>query len=198
MPIRFLVVAVAFLAVDGAQAAGPREIFTSSAVLQAVAADPPATRLLVGDDAPAFSYMGVDGDWHRSADLCADRPVLLVFGAREENLVELERSRQLFQDLGVTPVVVLDRRTGAVNSVAKRLGLTSNLVADPKCAIADLYNSIDPLNHRHSPSFFVLDQNRTIRAIGHGELPTSIQMLILSARGLGLPLPESAWSVVTG
>lgn len=197
MPIRFLVVAVTLLASTGVQAAD-QETFIGTPFLNAVSAEPSATRLLVGDDAPTFSYLGVDGQWHRSADLCANRAILLVFGARDENLAEIERSRSLFDDLGVTPVVVLDRRCGAASSAAKRLGLTSHVVADPKCAIADLFNSIDPLNHHAAPSFFVIDGNGTIRTIGHGQLPTSLQMLIFSARGLGLPLPESAWSALAG
>lgn len=120
---------------------------------------------------------------------------MLVFGARESDLLELESSRELFRDLGVTPVVVMDRRTSGANRYAQRLGITSTIIADPKCAIGDLYNSIDPLSHRHAPSFFVVDERRMIRALGHGKLPSSMTMLFLAAQGLGLPLPDSYWSL---
>jgi hypothetical protein len=99
--------------------------------------------------------------------------------------------------MGITPVVVIDRRVSSARSMANRLQLTSSVVTDPKCAIADLFNSVDPLNHRHSPSFFVVDQNRTVRALGHGTLPTPIRMLVIAARGLGRPLPDAAWSYLT-
>jgi alkyl hydroperoxide reductase subunit AhpC len=81
--------------------------------------------------------------------------------------------------------------------MAARNGFTSPVVADPKCAIADLFNSLNPLNHRHAPGFFVIDEQGTIRALQHGPLPSSIEMLMVSARGLGRALPESAWTWVT-
>lgn len=200
---RFLLVAVAMLAVESAQAAdvGPWDDPIRSATLavwNVAAAGPPSTHLEVGDQAPSFSYLGNDGAWHRSVDLSAEGAILLVFGAREPNLVELENARGLFADLGITPVIVMDRSASSARSVAQRLGITSPVMLDPKSAIGDLFNSIDPLNHRHAPSFFVLDEKRTIRALGHGEIPSAIEMLLHSARGLGRPLPESAWSSVAG
>src|SRR5206468_3536625 len=72
-----------------------------------------APGLAVGDPAPAFSYLGVDGRWHRSRDLTARGAMLLVFGARESQLLDLEAARSAFGALGVQTVVVLDMRTGS-------------------------------------------------------------------------------------
>ena len=78
--------------------------------LQAVAPDSPATRLLVGDRAPVFSYLAPDGRWYKFSELCARGPVLLLFGAGESDLKSLENVLPLFADLGVTPAAVVDRR----------------------------------------------------------------------------------------
>lgn len=203
MPIRYLVVA-ALLAATGAQAADlgrtwedPPRIGVETS-LRFTADEPPPTRLLVGDEAPSFSYLDTEGAWQRSLDLTENHPVLLVFGASEEWLADLGNTRGMFEDLGVVPVIVTDRRAGSARSMATRMGLSAPIVTDPRLAIGDLFNTLNPLTHRHSPSFFVIDERRTIRALQRGPLPNSFQVLLASARGLGLALPESAWSRVTG
>jgi peroxiredoxin len=201
MPFRCLLVVMAILVTSNSYAAN-RDLASDhpndGAALklwERAAAEAPATHLLVGDAAPSFSFHGADGAWHPFFDPSRQGALMLVFGARESDLLELESARELFRDLGVTPVVFMDRRTSGANRFAQRLGITSTIVSDPKCAIADLYNSIDPLSHRHAPSFFVLDERRTIRALGHGKLPSSMTILFLAAQGLGLPLPDSYWSL---
>jgi hypothetical protein len=52
-------------------------------------------------------------------------------------------------------------------------------------AIADLYNCVDWNGPSHSPSFFVLDEEHRIRALGRGELPTVKELIETSTRGLG-------------
>ena len=202
MPFRSTVAVLALLLVSTAQAdvrGGPEnDRGAGDVTLWLQALDPPATTLAVGDEAPAFSYLGDDGAWHRFSDVNARGPVLLLFGAREDELLAVEKQRALFHDVGILPVAVLDRRVSAAGAVSRRLGITSTVLADPKCAIADLYNSLNPLNHRHAQSFFVLDGRGTIRAMSHGALPSALDLVVLSARGLGLPLPESVWSAVIG
>ena len=204
MPRATLLAGLALLIACAAQAADhrlPADDPVNSAATSlwhVTAPDPPTLFLQVGDEAPAFSYLGPDGGWHEFKDLSAHRSLLLIFGARQEDLRSLEEARSLFHDLGVTPVVVIDRRTGAAASLARRLELSCPIITDPICAIGDLFNSLDPLSRHHAPAFFVVDEARTIRALGHGVLPSPIQMLWVTARGLGRPLPESAWSVFSG
>ena len=150
--------------------------------------------LIVGDPAPAFSYLGLDGAWHDSRRLGTGDAVLLVFGARNEELVGLDRMQSAFDELGVHSVAVLDMRAGSAVRLARRLALTCRVVVDPKCAIAGLYGSLDPVTRRHAPAFFVVDARGTIRGVGRGSLPSAHELITISARSLGQPLPAN-WSV---
>ncbi len=155
-----------------------------------ITVEPPATRLVVGDAAPEFSYLGPDGRWHRASELLARGSVLLVFGADDRELLAMEQARDAFLDLGVVPAFVLDVGPGQVASLQRRLRLASPLLSDPRRAIAELYNSVDPHTARHAPGFFVLDAKHTIKAIGHGAIPPTERMLALSAELLGRPLQQ--------
>lgn len=157
-----------------------------------VAPEPGTADLRVGDPAPMFSYIGADGRWHRSEDLLVTGPVLLVFGAAEEDLASIESLRSVFADLGVDPVPVMPMATRSTAAMARRLGLAKPPIADPMCVIAGLYQSIDPANTRHSASYFVVDGRRIVRAMRHGALPPAEILLATSARSLGLRLPASA------
>jgi peroxiredoxin len=203
MPHRWLAAAFALLLPCTASAAdrlSPPEIVPQSvtaSVWDQVVVDPPETRLEVGDRAPAFSYLAPDGHWHRFSDI-ASGPLLLVFGATDQELEEIADARSVFHDLGVTPVAVVDLRIGSAGALARRLNLPTSLITDPKRAIAALYNSLDPQSLAHSPSFFVLDEKRTIRALDHGPLPSAMEMLTVSAHSLGRALPRSAWLFMNG
>ena len=154
--------------------------------------EPPTTRLVVGDQAPEFSYLGVDGMWHRAADLLGQGRVVLIIGADEAELRAQDGARDAFLDLGIVPAFLLDMRPGSVASLQRRLGLKSALVSDPQRAIAELYNSVDPVTARHAPAFFVVDGAHTIRALCHGAILPPDRLLALSARSLGLPVPQAA------
>jgi peroxiredoxin len=155
----------------------------------------PTTFLEVGDTAPAFSYLDTDGRWH-SFDRLLDRgPVLLLFGATDDDLRGIERARNVFVDLGTLPVVAMDRRAGSAAKLARSLDVSSPVISDPRCAIASLFNSLDPVTHRHSPAFFVLDGKRTVRMVGHGALPATMELVSATARGLGKALPPSAFTL---
>ena len=51
---------------------------------------------------------------------------------------------------------------------------------------------MDGSTQGHAPSFFVIDETRKIRALGHGPLPAPLELLAVSSYSLGRPLPESA------
>ena len=193
---RFIFAAMAALVASGARAAEPT--WSPPATEHEAQAAPAwasdiTSSLSVGDPAPAFSYLGIDGGWHDSRGLWANGPVLLVFGAAREQLVELDRARSALGDLGVRTAAVLDMRAGSAAKLARRLELALGVVVDPQCAIAGLYGSIDPVTRHHAPSFFVLDARGTIRGGGRGPLPPMRRLSTITARSLGQPLPVS-WS----
>lgn len=161
-------------------------------VQHSLSAGSPVTFLEVGDVAPSFSYLDVDDVWRSFGRLLDRGPVVLLFGASDEDVRGVERMRRAFAELGVTPVVAMDRRSGSASKVARRLDVSGPVIADPRCAIATLYNSLDPLTHRHAPAFFVVDGERRIRSVEHGPIPQTLQLIGAVARGLGRPLPASA------
>jgi peroxiredoxin len=147
----------------------------------------------VGDRAPEFSFLGTDGRWHALHELLLQGDVMLVFGAREEALREIESMRSIFTDLGVQPVAVLDMSAGSASRYSKRLEIGIPIVSDSQCAIGDLFGSLDPSTRRHAPGYFVVDGKGLIRAYKRGPLPPARRLLAAAARGLSRPLPESAW-----
>jgi peroxiredoxin len=154
------------------------------------AAEPPIPRVRIGDPAPNFAFIAADGKWRRLSDLLAQGPVLLVFGARDADLRAIEAARPAFRELEVVPAAVMDMRSGSIGSLAKRLGLTFPILSDSQRAIAELFNTVDPASHRHSPSFFVVDRLGTVRHMGRGMLPDSQFLVESSALGLGKPVPD--------
>ena len=166
----------------------------TSASWNRMAAEPPVTFLKEGDRAPLFSYLGTDGKWHKFSELISQNAVLLVFGATDPELNALEAARPGFDDLGIKTIAVVDMRASAAARLSERLHLSTPLISDPMRAIGQIYNCLDPVHQRHSPSFFVLDNRRTIRAIGRGSIPPAVRLLAVSANALGKELPSSQWT----
>src|SRR5439155_16146819 len=135
---RFIFAAMAVLVASGARAAEPT--WSPPATEHEAQAAPAwasdiTSSLSVGDPAPAFSYLGIDGGWHDSRGLWANGPVLLVFGAAREQLVELDRARSALGDLGVRTAAVLDMRAGSAAKLARRLELAPGVAAGPQGAM---------------------------------------------------------------
>ncbi len=151
----------------------------------------PNGRVVIGDPAPAFSYLGADGAWHEFRQLMAQGPVLLVFGARDAQLADLDRALPALAGIGVWPVAAFDMRVGSVARLTRRLHLKCGVIADPQCVIGGLYSSIDPVTQRNSISWFVIDAEGRIRAGGRGELPGARELVKLAARGLGRAEPDA-------
>src|SRR5437867_4112606 len=112
MPVRRLVVGLALLFACAAWAGNrpPADSMPNTAALplwEHAAAEPPTTPLLVGDEAPLFTYLGPAGEWRHFSELVNAGPVLLVFGARENDLKALQGARPVFLELGIAPVVVV-------------------------------------------------------------------------------------------
>ena len=147
-----------------------------------------ATEVKLGDDAPDFSYQGVDRRWIHLHDILQQGPVLLVFGADEVSLRVLEQERERLMDLGVVPVVVSDARSGAAKAMISRFGLRYTVVSDSRGTIALQFNAVDPRNGRHRPAWFVVDRERRVRGLGRRELPLRGDPT-LAASALGMAVP---------
>jgi peroxiredoxin len=196
MPLRRIMLGCSLVLACSAQAAerdpaapingAPLDLWTH------IASDPTASPLDVGDRAPSFSYLDVDGIWHDSAMLFSNGPVLLVFAPTRSEIEALEKSRQSLADLGVSAAMVVDMRAGSAARMVRSLNIETPIIRDPVKAIAGLYGTLDPSSLSHTPGYFLVDKNRSILSLGVGEIPTPAQLIEASARALGRPLPETS------
>ena len=166
----------------------------SGGLIQARPLDTPTTEVCVGDVAPNFSYVGVDGRWHRLRDLVATGPILLLFGPDELTLRVIEHDRERLLDLGVIPVAVTDLRSRAARALVGRFDLRFTVLSDAQGIIASQFNAYDARTGRHYPNWFVVDQKRRVRGVGRKGLPLR-GYASLAANALGLPEPGSAQPV---
>lgn len=170
------------------QSSGAARIIHEDTSLQARPLETFATEVQLGDEAPDFSYQGVDGRWIHLRDILVQGPVLLVFGADELTLRVIEHERERLMDLGVVPVVVSDARSGAARAMVSRCALRYTVLSDARGAIASQFNAVDAKNGRHRPTWFVLDPKRCVRGLGRRGLPLR-GYPALAANALGLPAP---------
>ena len=151
-------------------------------------AEPPTAEVCVGDPAPNFAYQGYDGRWMRLHHLLDQGPVLLVIGANDAQLSQIEREREALLELGVVPVAVVDRRPGAARRIVTKLGLHYTVLADGRQVIASQFNATH--NSRMIPSCFVVDQRGKVRGLLRERLPSEDYPQVC-ARALALALPGS-------
>lgn len=159
----------------------------TSAHARAVA-EPPTTEVFVGDPAPNFAYQGYDGRWMRLHHLLDHGSVLLVIGANDAQLSQIEREREALLRLGVVPVAVVDRRPGAARRIVAKLGLGYTVLPDGRQVIADQFNATE--KGRMIPSYFVVDARGKVRGLLRGSLPPQ-DYPQACAHALALPLPGS-------
>lgn len=159
----------------------------SPAALTLKGVDPPPALVEAGDDAPDVSWESPQG-WRRLRDLRSQGAVLLVFGAREDDLRHLERERLALLRMGVVPAAVLDRRAGACQAIARRNSLGFPVLPDPQRVISAQFNSLDPRTRLAVPSWFVVDRAGRVRGLDRGALPRD-GWAALTAEALHLPLP---------
>lgn len=149
-----------------------------------------------GSSAPDFAYENLAGGGARLRDLRGQGHVLLVFGAKEADLLRLESESGRLTRLGVVPVAVLDWRMGACRSAVRRLSLTYPVVPDPQRAIGAQYNALDPRTRQNVRAWFVVDRQGRVRGLDRFELPrASWADVAASALGLpadGVPRPASS------
>jgi peroxiredoxin len=143
-----------------------------------------------GSQAPDFAFEGAAG-WRRLHELRAQGHVLLIFGARDAELVRLEHERGELLAIGVVPVAVVDRKAAACRALASRLRLEYALVPDPQRVIAAQYNALDPNSRSSAAAWFVLDREGRVHDLGRFHWPTQ-RWRELAASALGLAVAGGA------
>lgn len=146
--------------------------------------------LVTGQSVPDFAYDTPDGRDARLHDLLAQGHVLLVFGAGDRHLTELERERSALLRMGVVPVAVLDLGGKTCRSVVSRLGLHYPVIADPRRVIAAQFNCLESATRATAPAWFVVDRTDRLRACDRFEWPDA-SWALTSASALGLPVGDA-------
>lgn len=136
----------------------------------------PATRAVpsapgVGEFAPDFTYQSNEYLWQNLHNILEHGPVMLVFGATDEQLLGLERERASMLAHGVTPVAVVDRRDSEAWAMVRRLELGYSLMADPRSTVGEQYGVLDASTNRSQPAWFVIDTAGRVRELAVGSLP---------------------------
>lgn len=150
----------------------------------------PATLLpgmpAVGQPAPDFTYQSHDMLWQNLHDMLEQGSVLLVFGASDDQMRQIEHERENLLRQGVVPVVVQDHRDHDVWATVRRLNLNYSILADPHCVVSEQYGVLETPARRVTTAWFVVDRSGRVRANGAGELPAK-GWVSLTADALGLP-----------
>lgn len=140
----------------------------------------------VGAPAPDFTYQSHDMLWQNLHDMLEQGSVLLVFGANEVQLRQIEHEREALLRQGVVPVVVQDRRDHDVWATVRRLNLNYSLLADPHCVLSEQYGVLDRASRQEQSAWFVVDRSGHVRGAGSGSLPSQ-DWTGLTAGVLGQP-----------
>src|SRR5258706_6999571 len=85
-----------------------------------ISPEPEAATLQVGEPAPMFSYLGADGRWHKSDELLTHGPVLMMFGASDEDLAAVQKRLPAFEEMEVHPVAVLNMPTRGTAALIRK------------------------------------------------------------------------------
>jgi peroxiredoxin len=150
--------------------------------------EPAPTPVVAGSQAPNFSYQTPDNSWRTLNDLLEQGAVLLVFGARDVHLDEIERERESLLAIGVIPVAVYDGSPRAVRSAIKRLDLKYTVIPDSRGVVAGQFNVLHPTTHAPMRCWFVVDRSGTVRGLDRNGLPKG-GFSTIAADALGLPVP---------
>ncbi len=142
-----------------------------------------------GTQAPDFSFESGQG-WSQLRDVRAQGHVLLLIGADEPQLADLERQRPRLLSMGVVPVVVLDRRPNACRALVQHMGLGFLVVSDARRVIGAQFNALDPFSRADAAAWFVIDRQGCVRDLAHDEWPTRAWADVC-ADALGLPESDS-------
>lgn len=164
--------------------------FTNAVPIAAAATttvrEPERSTLAPGKKAPDFQYQSYDGMWQHLHNVLEHGDMLLVFGASDVDLRQLERERETLMKAGVLPLAVVEKGDRDVWASVRRLGLTFSLLADPKGVIGAQYGVFDAGVGHSRAAWFVIDVKGRVRQTG-AEMPSQ-GWPALAATALGRPL----------
>lgn len=168
-------------------------VATNNAVTVASA---PSTRGVVapptvGQNAPDFAYQSRDYLWQNLHNMLDQGSVLLVFGANEDQLADIERDQESLLRSGIVPVAVVGRNAGDTWSLVRRHNLSYSLLADPHAAIAEQYGALDANTRAPRAMWFVIDHKGRVRGAGEGANP-SRGWTALACQSLGITEVKAA------
>ncbi len=126
----------------------------------------PGPDVIAGAPAPDFAYRSTEQRWTRLDDALAGGDVLLVIGAGEPQIVQLQRERAALIAHGVIPIAVIDMKDSPAWSLAQRLGVTFSLLSDPRHDIASAYRVAESADGRPGQAWFAIDRDGRVRACG--------------------------------
>ncbi len=142
-----------------------------------------------GQEAPDFVYQSHDHLWQNLHNMLEESHILLVFGASQTDLAQIERERESLRKLGISPVAVVNERDGDARKTLRQLNLGFSLLADPRGAIGEQYGVRDASVAHDRAMWFVIDQDGEIRDRGEGLHPKS-GWPTLAMHALDLPPAE--------
>ncbi len=159
-------------------------------------APPLAPAIAAGDPAPDFQYQAADYHWTSLGDVLARASVLLVIGAGDSELRQLQLEREAMMTHGVAPIAVVDLADGPAWSVAQRLGITFSLLSDPRRDIATAYRLPNSGVGHPRPAWFAIDRDGRVRARG-GDIAGIASFDRLACDALGLTPPATELTAAT-
>jgi len=125
-----------------------------------------ATTVAMGDVAPDFDFLSSDYFRRHLHDVLADGSVLLVFGATDAQLRDLEADHVRLTQTGVVPLVVTDQVGRDARATVERCELTYALLSDPKGHVAEQYGMWSASTGERVTGWYVIDRAGRVRGAG--------------------------------
>lgn len=148
--------------IDSLHAAALATLFLIAVSSCGSTAAPTAEHSTAHAQAPDFEFASGYG-WRHLHDLCAEGRVLLVFGANDAALAELQRQLPHWRAIGVEPIAVRTSNDGDNWMRLEHLGLTYALLSDANDALATRFGMAEIAAASNSGSWCLVDERMQIR-----------------------------------
>lgn len=154
-------------------------------------ASAPAAPSSLATPAPDFEFASGYG-WRHLHDLCATGGVVLVFGADDAALAQLQQQLPRWRAIGVEPMAVVTRTDGDNWAKLERLGLTYALLSDANDAVGARFGMTDVAPS--GGSWCLVDERMQIRRRAAGapnESDLEAMAAVLGGSGTVAAAPET-------